>query len=210
LGENKSTAENISASALEKYMKKIKSQTSYSLYPADSLLSIGSAGYLVEHLYTAHQQAIFRYFFFRLRNRSDAEDLSQSVFMKAFSSLKNGIWNGEGGIHYLFVIARNTLIDYFRKNRHTPIVSDDLTCDLFDTVTTDGPVEAREREELIAMAIAKLPCAEAQAVTLRFIKDMDYEAISVIMGKRKDTIRQLVHRGRKALRKHIACSGLFD
>jgi len=165
---------------------------------------------LAERLYVSHYTPLYRYLFFRLRNRSDAEDLTQTVFVKAFCSLKSGMWDGGGDIHYLFTIARNTLIDYFRRAKHTPIASDELIESRADKLTTGAPVEERERKELIAAGIAKLREAEAEAVTLRYLADMEYGAIAKLMGKREDAVRQLVHRGIKSLKGHLSEEGLLN
>ncbi len=165
---------------------------------------------LGEQLYTSHYTPLYRYLFFRVRNKRDAEDLAQTVFVKAFVSLKNGIWDGGGDIHYLFTIARNTLIDHFRRGKHMPIVSDELIESTADLVTTSAPVEEREHREVVAIGLNKLKPAEAEAVTLRYISDLEYDAIAKLMGKREDAVRQLVHRGLKSLRGHLENEGLLD
>ncbi len=165
---------------------------------------------LGEKLYVSHYTPLYRYLFFRLRNKRDAEDLAQTVFVKAFASLKHGIWDGAGDIHYLFTIARNTLIDHFRRSKHVPITSDELIEATADTVTTSAPVEEREHRELVALGISKLKAAEAEAVTLRYLSDMEYSDIARLMDKREDAVRQLVHRGLKSLREHLEQDGLLD
>lgn len=165
---------------------------------------------LGERLYVSHYTPLYRYLFFRLRNKRDAEDLAQTVFVKAFASLKNGIWDGAGDIHYLFTIARNTLIDHFRRGKHSPITSDELIESCADTVITSAPVEEREHRELIANGLGKLKSSEAEALNLRYLADMGYGEIAQIMGKREDAIRQLVHRGLKSLRGYLESEGLLD
>ena len=176
----------------------------------EETLSTMSAENLGEHLYNSYYTPLFRYLYFRVRNHDDAEDLAQTVFVKAFNSLKEGMWNGAGGIKYLFTIARNTLIDHYRRAKHVAIASDELIESFADLVATDGPVEERERRELIASGLKVLRDTEAEAVNLRYIADMDYDAIAVIMGKRPDAVRQLVHRGLKTLRKFLEEGGLLD
>ena len=165
---------------------------------------------LGEKLYVSHYTPLYRYLFFRLRNKRDAEDLVQTVFVKAFASLKDGIWDGAGDIHYLFTIARNTLIDHFRRGKHAPIASDELIESCADSVTTQAPMEEREHRELIASGLSKLKPAEAEAITLRYLSDMDYGEVARIMGKREDAVRQLVHRGLKSLRAHLEDEGLLE
>lgn len=159
-----------------------------------------NASTLAEKLYTEHYQALYRYLCSRLHNIADAEDLVQTVFVKAFVSLKNGIWTGEGNIFYLFRIARNTLIDYYRRSKHMVIASDELVEKVADCFTTLGSAVDREQQEFLSMLVGKLRASEARAVTLRFFSDMEYESIAKIMNKREDAVRQLVHRGLRSLR----------
>lgn len=165
---------------------------------------------LAERLYISHYTPLYRYLFFRVHNKRDAEDLAQTVFVKAFSALKKGIWDGAGDIHYLFTIARNSLIDHFRRSKHLPISSDELVESTADFVTTSAPIEEREHAELVALGLSYLNENEAEAVSLRYLADMEYETIAKIMGKKEDAVRQLVHRGIKSLRIHLKDEGAFD
>lgn len=153
-----------------------------------------------EELYEQCYARIFRYFSFRLPSKENAEDLTQTVFLKICASLKNGIWNGQGHIHYIFTVARNTLIDYFRRSKHTPIASDEIVDSMADSATTSGPIEDRELREVLNGAMSHLRKNEVEAIRLRFFADLDYRNIAKIMGKREDAVRQLVHRGLRSLR----------
>lgn len=153
-----------------------------------------------EMLYSTYYTRIHRYFSFRIFDKCEAEDLAQTVFLKIFLSLKNGLWEGTGDICYIFTVARNTLIDYFRRSKHALIISDELV-DLFaDSVTTSGSSEQSEQRELILCAMKDLRNEEVEAVTLRFFEDMEYSHIAKIMKKNECAVRQLVHRGLKALK----------
>ena len=133
----------------------------------------------------------------------NAEDLTQTVFLKIYSSLKNGIWNGQGRVQYIFTVARNTLIDHFRRNKHATIASDELVESVADTCTTSGPIEDRELREMLTDAMGNLRENEIIALKLRFFSDLDYRTIAKIMGKREDAIRQLVHRGLRSLKGYL-------
>jgi RNA polymerase sigma-70 factor (ECF subfamily) len=172
--------------------------------PEKIIRTEAEVGVFLEELYAAYYDRIHRYFSFRLLNKSDAEDLAQTVFLKVFTSLKKRIWDGAGGIYYIFTIARNTLIDHFRRGKHAMIVSDELIEGVADTMTTAGPIETREQHEMLTTAMEGLHQGEVDAVTLRFFGDLDYRAIAKIMGKREDAVRQLVHRGLRSLRAKLA------
>ena len=166
----------------------------------ESLLNINTA---LDEMYAECYTRIFRYFSFRLSSKENAEDLTQTVFLKIYSSLKNGIWNGQGRVQYIFTVARNTLIDHFRRNKHATIASDELVESVADTCTTSGPIEDRELREMLTDAMGNLRENEIIALKLRFFSDLDYRTIAKIMGKREDAIRQLVHRGLRSLKGYL-------
>jgi len=156
---------------------------------------------LGEQYYAEYYPRIHRYFISRMSsNREDAEDLAQTVFLKIFSFIKRDLWAGEGDIRYIFTVARNTLIDYYRKIKHTPIVSDELVTIASEATVSYTMDSGSQHSELIRCAMADLNTSEAKAVHLRYFMDMKYSAISKIMDRREDSVRQLVHRGIKALR----------
>ena len=159
---------------------------------------------LGEMLYTKYYSRIERYFSFRISDKSEAEDLAQTVFLKIIMSLKNGLWEGTGDICYIFTVARNTLIDYFRRAKHASIVSDELVETFADSVTTTGHMLQREQRELLLAAMEDLREEEAHAVTLRYFADMEYPLIAKTMHKKECAVRQLVHRGLKSLRSNAA------
>ena len=166
----------------------------------ESSININS---VLEEIHGECYARIFRYFSFRLSSKENAEDLTQTVFLKIYASLKNGIWNGQGHVQYIFTVARNTLIDHFRRNKHVTIASDEIVQSFVDTCSTSSPIEEREMREMITDAMSNLKENEVTAINLRFFSDLDYRTIAKIMGKREDAIRQLVHRGLRSLKGYL-------
>src|SRR3989344_5112069 len=68
-------------------------------------------------LYEEYFTPIYRFIYFRVKNRTDAEDISQNVFIKAYSSIGNYKEHGVPFLAWLYTIARNTTIDYWKKKR---------------------------------------------------------------------------------------------
>jgi RNA polymerase sigma-70 factor (ECF subfamily) len=165
-----------------------------------------NADALGEQLYRAYYTRIHRYFSFRVFDKSEADDLAQTVFLKIFVSLKSGIWGGAGDIFYIFTVARNTLIDYFRKSKHAPIVSDELVHAFAESGMMSGEILQSEQHESLFSAMKGLRAEEAEAVRLRYFADMDYARIAEAMEKGECAVRQLVHRGIKSLRTTLAVS----
>jgi len=153
-------------------------------------------------LYENHAQVIFRYLFAHVNDRLDAEDMTEEVFLRAWRSLPNFQDQGVPFVAYLFRVARNALIDYYRQSRkNEPELSldDDFGRDLAPASTdlaTDG-VERREIHHLLN----QLREDYRTVLTLRFISGLSPEETANSMGKSTGAVRVLQHRALAALRK---------
>src|SRR5512147_1858009 len=73
-------------------------------------------------LYDRHRESIFRYLWVRLDDRQLAEDLTGDVFMRMLDALPRYQLQGLPFRAWLYRIAHNLLVDYFRKMDHRPAV----------------------------------------------------------------------------------------
>lgn len=76
---------------------------------------------------------IYRYCFYKLRNQTAAEDITQEAFLRYFAQNIN-INNGSDTA-YLYTIAKNLCTDYFRRRQPEPLDSDDSA---WDNAADDG------------------------------------------------------------------------
>ena len=68
-------------------------------------------------LYDQYAEVIFRYVYSHLENRLDAEDLTEEIFLRAWRALPKYDERGLPFSAFLFRIARNSLIDYYRQKK---------------------------------------------------------------------------------------------
>ena len=145
---------------------------------------------------------VYRYIFIRVRQRETSEDLSQVVFLKAFkSSEKHPERKLE--LSYFFTIARNTLIDHWRKKKLEQVALDDA---LSNTLPSSEKPPGEVLDTSLAMTqvmgqLDTLPEEYRQALTLRFISNWTTEEIAQHLGTTPANIRQLQCRGLNKLRK---------
>ena len=148
------------------------------------------------------------------RNVTDAEDLVQETFTKAFAAFRS-YQQGTNLRAWLFRILRNTYINSYRKARRHPSTSsaEELTDgQLLDIESREaGGVRSAEMEALemlgdedINDALATLPEDFRVAVVLADVEGFSYREIAEIMDTPVGTVMSRVHRGRKQLR------GLLD
>lgn len=153
-------------------------------------------------LYERHAPAIFRYLYTHLDNRLDAEDLTGEVFLRAWQALPKYKERGIPFLAFLFRIARNALIDHYRRSRPPETsASDDYGLTLEDS--GPGPAEiigARiEHEELISI-MGQLREDYRTVLILRFISELSPDETANVMQRSPGAVRVLQHRALNALR----------
>ena len=143
---------------------------------------------------------------YRFTGRFDeAEDLTQEVFIKVFQTLTT--YDAAQGTFstWLNRVARNHLVDHYRrtrKDRVTSSLEDELGHLEEKPSAGEGPVarvEARERKEMLQVALDKLSPDMREAVILRDFQDLDYEEIAQVLGVPEGTVKSRINRGRLEL-----------
>ncbi len=136
---------------------------------------------------------------------SEAEDLTQEVFIKIFHTLKTFDSTQAAFSTWLNRIARNHLVDHYRrtkKDRVTDSIDDELGGVENKPSPTEGPiahVEARERKELLQRALEKLSPDLREAVVLRDLQDLEYAEVAHVLGVPEGTVKSRINRGRLEL-----------
>lgn len=153
-----------------------------------------------EEIYTTYYTPLFRYILSRIKDKAEAEDMTQNVFIKIWNTVPS--WNTlhTSPLSFFFTVARNTMIDYFRKSAHKEIVSDEVITKFADEKGASMDTEAREKKDLLRQAISELSEEQQEIITLFYTNDLTYKEIAVITSKREDAIRQIHSRAVKRLR----------
>ncbi len=153
-------------------------------------------------LYQEFVRPIYRYVYVRVGNHArEAEDITQEVFLKALDNLDRYRYNGRSFASWLFRIAHNLVIDYYRlakKNRCAYITEATV-------IVADDDPAAEVEQSLGALelerAIEKLPAKQGEVISLRFGMEMSVAETAVAMGKTEGTVKKLQHVALARLRK---------
>lgn len=148
-------------------------------------------------LYGIYLDRIYRYVFYQVHNKVTAEDLTEEIFMKAWRGIDKYRWKGQPFSAWLYRIAHNHVIDYFRTSRQHQPLDREIPAD------GDQPqqeLETKQIQQSLLRAISSLPQQQKQVITLKFIEDLDNRAIEHIMGKSQGAIRVMQMRALAALR----------
>ena len=143
---------------------------------------------------------------------SEAQDLTQDVFLRVFRAL--GSFRSEEGYFttWLTRLTRNLLIDHYRRTRNQR-VTDSIEEQLprveegfVSVARPDTALAGREASELLQAALARLSPELRETIILRDLQEMEYREIAQVLDIPEGTVKSLLNRGRaelaRLLKKH--------
>lgn len=165
-----------------------------------------------EDLVKVHTRRVYSICYRFTGSDSEAQDLTQEVFLRVFRSVKS-FRAGEGSFTvWLSRVTRNLLIDNYRRTRMdrvTDSIEDQLPM-LEQRGALDGRTDAilagREAGELLQGALARLSPELRETVILRDIEELEYREIAQVLNVPEGTVKSRLNRGRaelaRILRRH--------
>jgi RNA polymerase sigma-70 factor (ECF subfamily) len=138
----------------------------------------------LEMLLKRHKDRLFTTIILIVKDSYIAEDIFQETFIKIIKNLKAGKYNEEGKfLPWAARIARNMAIDYFRKTKRMPTITDSSGQDVFRTIkikteNREQQIIRSEKESLVRAAIDKLPPEQRQVLILRHYGDLSFKEIA--------------------------------
>src|SRR6476646_5715560 len=140
------------------------------------------------------------------RNPSDAEDLVQETYLRAYRGF-GGFQEGTNLKAWLYKILTNTFINTYRAKKRRPDEVDLDDSEDFFLYRRLGGLEAvtaeRIPEAVVKEALEALPEQFRMAVLLADVEGFSYKEIAEIMDVPIGTVMSRLHRGRKALQKRL-------
>jgi RNA polymerase sigma-70 factor (ECF subfamily) len=153
-------------------------------------------------IFDLYQEPVYRYIVTRVYRPSDAEDLTQLVFVKALEALPRYESRGIPFGGWLFRLARNTVIDFVRT-RHEHAELEVVAGRAGEEAGPEEVAQLREDLDGVALALAALTEEQREVVVLRFFSGLSAREAAEAMGKQEGTVRGLQFRAIAALRRHL-------
>jgi RNA polymerase sigma-70 factor, ECF subfamily len=153
-------------------------------------------------IFDAYVGPIHRFIASRVNRPSDAEDLTQLVFVKALEALPRYECRGIPFGGWLFRLARNAVIDFVRTSHEHA----DLAQSVERAGTDAGPDElavTRQEIDAVGAALTALTDDQREAIALRFFAGLSAREAAEVMGKQEGTVRGLQFRAIAALRRQL-------
>lgn len=150
-------------------------------------------------LYDAYIDEVYRFVFYRVNEEQTAEDLTSHVFLKAWDNLDRYEIRGLPFKSWLFQIARNAVIDYYRTRKETVPLEPTAISKPDPAANVAKEVEQRLESEWLRGLLQHLTDDQKEVLTLKFIHGLSTKDVAKLLGKRQGAIRALQMRGLQAL-----------
>jgi RNA polymerase sigma-70 factor, ECF subfamily len=143
-------------------------------------------------IYNHFFKKIYTFIYYRVGHKEVAEDLTEDVFLKAYKKIAS-INNDASFESWLYQIARNKVIDYYRDKKIT-VALDEIENSL-EYETNVVEVINLEEQQIVLLKILKELGPEQQAVLkMKFFEELDNATIAALMNKTEGAIRVIQHR----------------
>ena len=156
-------------------------------------------------LYDRHVRRIYSYIYYRIGQKSEAEDLTERVFVQALENLPRYEFRGAPFSAWLFRIAHNLVANWHRDSARHPQSPLEEASDRA-TDRDDPPSDALDAEEQreLRTAVARLPIDRQMLLQMKFVDERSNADIAVQMGRTEGAVKALLHRTLVALRQELA------
>lgn len=154
-------------------------------------------------LYDLHLAQVYRYVYYHLGNRVDAEDVTQQTFLQAWQAIRKYRLGGSPFIAWLLAIAHNAAISLRRRSKgETHFELEPAAAHKW--ADPEGQALARYERLALRRAVLRLKPDQQQVVLLRFLEGLEYADIAKALGKSEGNVRVIQHRALGELRRLLA------
>ncbi len=164
---------------------------------------------LVERLFAEHRGALWTFFLRRIRDKADAADLAQEVYLRMLRiSDQDAIRNP---VHYLYTVANNLVKEHAVLERRQAAGIDIEEAPAHEGLETlpefDGELDARQRVARLGIVLQQLRPKCRAAVELRFTQELSFREIAMHLGVSPQMAKKYVAQGLSHCRRRMARLG---
>ena len=143
-------------------------------------------------IYNHFAEKIYRFIYFRVSHKEVAEDVLADTFVKGWQKI-NQINTPAALSAWLYQIAKNNIIDYYRVKKET-VALEEVEQFLEDEVNPVDTVNLNIQQQKLLELLTILPDDQQQVIKYKFFEDLSNEEIAYVLGKTEGAIRVLQHR----------------
>jgi RNA polymerase sigma-70 factor (ECF subfamily) len=147
-----------------------------------------------------YQQPVFRLAFKMTGNREDAKDLTQIVFMKAYTNLKT-FTTTRKFFSWIYRIALNESLNHVKSMRRFTDLEEE---EIVNHKTPEEEVTNKERKIMVQRALMTLTPKHRSLVIMKYYNGLSYEEISEVTGISIKKVKSRLFEARQNLKEHLA------
>lgn len=129
---------------------------------------------------------VYRYVYVKVGNKWDAEDIVSETFRKAFEKLPL-LKDDTNPKAWLMTIARNTVIDYYRKKKNL-LIGDEMDF-YFNPLPFEDPFDESSEVECLKKSLHHLSKEDLEVINLRYFAELKFKDIAMVLKKTEDSLR---------------------
>lgn len=150
-----------------------------------------------EKLYDSYYNSVYRYIYVCVKDKWNTEDIIATVFVKIYEN-RDKIQDVENSKNWVFRIAHNAIIDFYRKNgRVIPI--EDFIDNASEEIGYDS-VLIKDEFSAVKKFIDELPEETVNMINLRFYGGLKFKEIAVVLDKSENTVKSIITRALKKIK----------
>ena len=158
--------------------------------------------------YDLYVDQLYRFIYFKVGNREEAEDLCSAMFLKAWHYiLKNSLKDHKTLKALLYKISRNLIIDHYRKTKGRETVSLDNEDGIQvadEKQSIDHEMEFKADLLVLESKLPELKDEYREIIILRFINELSIKEIAEVLDKTRGNVRILIYRSLNALKELLS------
>lgn len=156
-------------------------------------------------LYAVFREKIYRYVFFKCGNHSDAEDITDEVFLRVVESINRFHWKGIAFSAWLFRIAHNLVVDHYRykARRNTEAIKDNDYISENNWEQISEFLDNRDIVKVIYGHLDDLTELQKEVMNLRFIGDLSLKETADALSKNVNAVKAIQHAALKKLKDKV-------
>ena len=161
-------------------------------------------------VYDLYVTPIYRFIYFKVATRQDAEDLTSEAFLRVWQYITETEERIENLRALLYKIARNLVIDSYRQKAKKGLTQYSEVLDNIEDKRQQSLLNQIETEfemKNIELVLRKMKDEYREVIILRFIEELSISEIAKILDKSKGSVRVLLHRALKVTRELLDQNG---
>jgi RNA polymerase sigma-70 factor (ECF subfamily) len=152
-------------------------------------------------IYDQYIEKIYRFVYLKVDSQETAEDITSKVFMKGWDSYQKQGDNIKNPSAFLYQIARNSVVDYYREREKIGTISSEILPEITDSKeNVHNKAVLSADMDIVRSAIKKLDKEHQDIIIWHYLEDMPINEIAQLLGRPTGTIRVMLHRGLKEIK----------